>query len=236
MALTLALLFALMQAVPYVPAKLERSAPVAHPPNIIASSWVVLDVEVRQDGGPGSIVRLLGDNPFVDLAVTSVRGWTFTAARNPMPTESHVTAVFLFRAPNLFGGSPVALPASTTATDRPPLLVELWDPGYPPTSVGEGATIVELQTGEAGNIEGSRVISDASGLASFTEQGLQSWKFQPAIREGKPSSATVIAVVSYLRPVTTIGVAPSPPTPPTPPTPPGPPPTPPAPGTIIRRR
>jgi hypothetical protein len=231
MALTFSLLLALMQAVPYVPARLERSAPVAHPPNIIASSWVVLDVEVRQDGSPGSIVRLLGDNPFVDLAVTSVRGWTFTAARNPMPTESHVTAVFLFRAPNLFGGSPVVLPASTASADRPPLLVELWDPGYPPTSVGEGATIVELQTGDAGNIEGSRVISDASGLASFTEQGLRSWKFQPAIREGKPSSATVIAVVSYLRPVTTIGVAP------TPPTPPGPTPTPPPPtgrGTFSR--
>ena len=84
MTLSIALLLALMQAVPYVPARLERSAPVAHPPNIIASSWVVLDVEVRQDGSPGSIVRLLGDNPFVDLAVTSVRGWTFTPARNSL--------------------------------------------------------------------------------------------------------------------------------------------------------
>ena len=220
MTLFVALFLALMQAVPYVPARLERSAPVAHPPNIIASSWVVLDVEVRQDGSPGSIVRLLGDNPFVDLAVTSVRGWTFTAARDPMPTASHVTAVFLFRAANLFGGSPVVLPASTAPADRPPLLVELWDPGYPPTSVGEGATIVELQTGDAGNIESSRVISDTASLASFTEQGLRSWKFQPAIREGKPSSATVIGVVSYLRPVTTIGVAPSPTTPPGPTPPP----------------
>jgi Gram-negative bacterial TonB protein C-terminal len=209
------ILLALMQTVSFVPARIAQTAESGHPPNIIQSSWALLDVEVDREGKVRSIQRLGGLDPFVEIATSSVRQWVFSPARSlaitpqnpspagqsPTPTDSHVTVVFLFRARELFPGQPLVLPPVRSNGDTPALPLQLSDPGYPVASLGEGQTIIELLVNDRGDIERSRVVSDVPSLGSFTEQALRSWKFQPAVREGKPTVATVVGVVSYLRPV-----------------------------------
>src|SRR5262245_34578944 len=107
MTVHIALLLALMQTNFFLPPRLELSAPFQAPLNTVASSWVVLDVGTGLEGTIQSIAILQGANPFVNIAVSSVRQWTFSPASTFQPMESHVTVVFLFRPRDLFSSSPV---------------------------------------------------------------------------------------------------------------------------------
>jgi hypothetical protein len=199
----------LLQASSYVPPRVELTAPFQHPVNMIQNSWVVVDLPLDQQGSIQSIKALYGGDPFLSLAASSLKQWRFSPARNPTPTDAQVTVVFLYRSREIFPLSPLRLARSLQPdVNGPPRILEMSDPGYPAPSVGEGPTIVELQINAEGNVDGSRVIVDIPGLAAHTEQALQSWKFQPAMRDGKPATGTVIAVISYLRPVIGPVVAP----------------------------
>ena len=196
------LLLALIQTTTFIPRQLEQSVPIEQTLNTIASSWVVLDLEPGQDGKIQSIEILQGVNPFLDVALENVRRWVFTPAGTPRPAESHVTVVFLFRPPDLFSSSPLQSSQSFRHDpDRPPFPVELSDPGYPVSSVGEGVVMLELQITQTGSVESVRVVSDAPGLAAHTERALRAWKFKPAMRNGTAVAGNVIVVASYLRPV-----------------------------------
>jgi hypothetical protein len=46
-----------------------------------------------------------------------------------------------------------------------------------------------------------RLVKGVAGLTEFTEQAVRSWRFDPAVWNGIAVPGTVIAVVSYLRPV-----------------------------------
>jgi hypothetical protein len=172
---------------------LIQTAPLEHPLNTTATSWVVLDVESRQ-GNIESAQILQGVNPFVDAALSSLRHAVLPAV------ESHITFVFLFRPRDFFSAPPVQSPQITSG-DRPPLPTQLLDPGYPMSSIGEGAAVLELHITEAGDIDRVRLVDDAAGLAAQTEKALRSWKFQPATRNGTAVTGTMIVVASYIRPM-----------------------------------
>jgi hypothetical protein len=198
----ISLLLALMQTTTFFPPRLERSASFESSLNTIGSSWVVLDLETGRQGSVQSIEILQGASPFLDAALLNIRQWIFTPASAPLPVESHVTVVFLFRPRDLFSSAPVQSSESFRRnSDRPPVPLELLDPGYPVASVGEGAAVLELQIAQTGNIERVRVVVDAAGLAAHTERALRSWKFQPAMRNGTAVIGNVIVVASYLRPM-----------------------------------
>jgi outer membrane biosynthesis protein TonB len=186
------------------PPRLERAAPLAHSPNIIATSWVIMDLDIDRDGKVG-VRNSEGPNPFRDMALTSVRQWTFAPARTKEPVESRVTAVFLFRPRDLFSGTAPQLPKpSRSDADRPPRALRLSDPGYPKTSVGEGTVVLELRISPVGNVENVRVVTGIAGLTEPTAKVVRPWGFAPALRKGTAVPGTVVAVVSYLRAVTNI--------------------------------
>jgi hypothetical protein len=195
------LFFTLFQTVGFEPPRLQRSAPVADSLNIVASSWVTMDLEIDREGKT-TVRALEGPKPFRDMALGSVRQWAFTPARTEEPVESRAFVVFLFRPRDLFPGAGPQLPKpSSSHPDRPPLPLRLSDPGYPTTSVGEGAVVLELGVGQTGTIESVRGVTTVAGLTAFTEKVVRTWRFEPAMRKGKAVPGTVIAVVSYLRPV-----------------------------------
>ena len=195
------LFFTLFQAVEFEPPRLQRSAPVAHSLNIVASSWVTMDLEIDAKGRV-RVRALEGLKPFQDMALASVRQWAFTPARTEQPVESRASVVFLFRPRDLFAGAAPQLPKpSSSHADRPPLPLRLSDPGYPKTSVGEGAVVLELRVGQTGTVESVQAVTTVAGLTEFTEKAVRTWRFDPAMRKGKAVPGTTIAVVFYLRPV-----------------------------------
>jgi TonB-like protein len=196
------LLFALWQVqTVFEPPRLQQIAPVEHNVNIIGSSWVIGDVEVAADGGVKSAITQKGHEPLNGAVLSSVSRWQFTPAYVAAPVESHVTAVFLFRARDIFSSTPPDLSGlSVAGLNRPPTPITLSDPGYMANSIAEGQVVLELHLSETGAIQDVRVVNDVSGLTEFTERAVRSWRFAPSLWNGRPVPGTVVAVVSYLRP------------------------------------
>jgi TonB-like protein len=196
------LLFVLCQ-VPSVfePPHLTQFAPVGHNPNIVASTWVIGNLDIGADGAVKAATALR-DAPLPGTVFSSVSRWRFTPGYATTPVESQVAAVFLFRPRDIYSSAaPDLTGISVAGLNRPPIPISLSDPGYLATSIAEGEVILELSLSETGAIQNVRVISGVAGLGEFTEQAVRSWRFASALWNGMPVPGTVIAVVSYLRPV-----------------------------------
>jgi TonB family protein len=160
------------------------------------------DLEIGVNGTVKSMVGLRGDNPLPGGVLSSLSRWRFTPAYATGPVESHVATVFLFRARDIFSSTgPDLAGVSAAGLNRPAIPIELSDPGYLATSIAEGEVILELRVSETGAIQNVRVVNGVAGLSEFTERAVRSWRFAAASWNGMPVPATVIVVVSYLRPV-----------------------------------
>ena len=196
------LLFVFFQTLTaFAPAHLKESAPVQPSFNVIASTWVIADLDIGPDGRVHLPRVLKGEEPLRSTALSRVNRWIFEPARNPVPVESHVTAVFLFRPREIFSAPPPDLSdISAEGTDLPPIPISLSDPGYPPTVIAEGEVVLELLLSETGSIPIVRAIKAIPGLTKFTEDAVRRWKFRPSTRSGQSIPGTIIVVISYLRP------------------------------------
>jgi TonB-like protein len=197
------LLFVLWQAqTVFEPPRLTQFVPVGQNPNTVGSTWVIGDLELAANGTVKSMVGLRGDNPLTGGVLSSLSRWRFTPAYAGAPVESHVATVFLFRARDIFSSTaPDLAGVSAAGVNRPAIPIELSDPGYLATSIAEGEVILELRVSETGAIQDVRVVNGVAGLSEFTERGVRSWRFAAALWNGMAVPGTVIAVVSYLRPV-----------------------------------
>jgi hypothetical protein len=198
----ISLLLAVVQTAAFTPPRLERNVPVEHSLHISGTAWIVLTVHTGKQGEVRAVEVLEGTNPLLDVAVANVRQWGFSPARAPLPLDSRLTVIYVFRARELFSAMPERIPQTAmTNFDRGPIPAELTDPGYPVNSVGEGPAVVELQISSDGAIRDSRIVSDAAGLAAHTEKAVRSWKFLPAMQGGIAVAGNVVLVATYLRPV-----------------------------------
>ena len=199
----LTLLFLLFRVpVDLEPPHLTRTTPVELSLNVVASTWVVADLEIGIAGRITSVTGLRGGEPLLGSALSSVSHWEFTPSRAPAPVESHVTAIFLFRPRQIFSGSSLDLSAlSFPSPDRPPIPLGLSDPGYMANSIAEGWVILEVQVSGAGSVQSVRMVRGVPGLTEFTQQAVRNWRFAPATLNGVPVPGTAIVAISYLRPV-----------------------------------
>jgi eukaryotic-like serine/threonine-protein kinase len=188
-----------MQTV-FEPPQLRSVGPVAQYPNIIASTWVLGDLEITTDGTVKSATTRTG-NSLPGTVLATVSRWGFIPASATTPVESHVTSIFLFRARDIFSSpAPDLSGVSIAGLSRPPIPINLSDPGYMATSTAEGQVILELRLSDTGAIQDVRVVQGIAGFNEFTERAVRSWRFVPALWNGTPVPGTVIVVVSYLRP------------------------------------
>jgi len=195
------LILALLQTGSYFPPQLQQTTVLEYPFTTTNTQWVVLDMEINQRGRVQSVAVLQGASPFLELVLTNVNLWEFTAATEG-PAQNHVTAVFVFRPRDLFSGSPLSMPQIyRRGPDSAASPVLLYDPGYPTSSVGEGITILEMRLSASGSADAIRVVRDTPGLAAYTERVARTWRFQPAMRNSSAANGSVIVVAWYLRPI-----------------------------------
>jgi hypothetical protein len=199
----LLVLFVALAQFGLMPARLERAVKIQHPSNTVGNAWVVADLTVGADGALQSVHIVEGASPFKAHVLAAVSQWKFIPARTNAPVPYRVSAVFLFRAPDFFSAKSRERAPSMRPNkpDRSALPLILTDPGYPMNSVGVGATTLELQLLDDGSIDSVRTAADEPGLAAWTTQAVRAWKFTPVIRDGIAVPGTVIAVVSYMRPL-----------------------------------
>ena len=184
--------------------RLSIAPPPRQPIQTTETGLVVLEVSIDATGEPSRIGQSQGMPPFVEPSIEAVRNWRFQALKKG-EMAAPATAVMLFRARTVLPDRPYALempPGSPTA-DGPPQPTKIVDPGYPAQSVAEGVVILQMEIDASGRVHRTDIVTDVPSLTRAAAHAASQWKFKPALHGGKPVAGTVIAAISFLRPVLT---------------------------------
>jgi TonB family protein len=113
-----------------------------------------------------------------------------------------VTIGALHLAVPALGQSEAKVPAAPAATPAviPPRLATQPDVPYPPDAAGDASVILRLTISADGTVREAAVADGNEPFASAALQAAQSWKFQPALRDGKPVASIVRFQVSFVEP------------------------------------
>ena len=90
----------------------------------------------------------------------------------------------------------------------PPSLQHGEEPGYPDGASGDANVICELDVGVDGSVQDAQIVADpeasaSASLALFQQRALETvrtYRFSPALREGKPARARVRVAVTFTAP------------------------------------
>jgi TonB family protein len=171
----------------------------ARPPNAAGSGLVILEVRLGPDGKPIPRV-LLGEEPFIQPSIESLRAWQFNGRAGSESAVSTVT--FLYRPATNQPVQFAAGPLQPWVTPRHPAVPRvISDPGYPPVCVGAGTVILEAKVDSAGDVPRVIVLSGPAAFTDRAEQAVRSWKFLPAQSAGQNVRATSFVVISFARPL-----------------------------------
>jgi outer membrane biosynthesis protein TonB len=159
----------------------------------------IILVEVDRSGKRITTETAHGEMPFSTSALKALTHWKFKPSSSDV---SRTSITFIFRPRNV---ERVPLPVRITEKqkarlDRPPLPLEVFDPGYPPMCNAEGAVILELSVNERGEVDGVKSIAGIPRLMAAVEMEAKSWRFLPAVVAGKPVKGNAIAVISFVHP------------------------------------
>ncbi len=79
---------------------------------------------------------------------------------------------------------------------KPAEVISAGDIPYPIQSIADGVVVLDVSLDEKGAITKSSVMRDIPSLTSAATSSVQSWKFSPASRQGKPVQSLIrVAVV-----------------------------------------
>ena len=185
-----------------VAARLSIAPPPRQPNQTIETGLVLLNFTIGTTGEPSQIEQSQGMPPFVEPSIEAVRKWRFQPLQKD-ETAFPATAVLLFRTRTLLPDHPYVLdmPAQSSPADSPPQPTKIIDPGYPAQSVAEGVVVLEMEIDASGRVQKTDVIDDVPSLTWAATHAASQWTFKPAMQGGKPVRGTVIAGISFLRPV-----------------------------------
>lgn len=184
----------------YKPAKVVSAADVNFPFQTTADGLVVFDVSLDAQGAIKNISVLQDLQPFTAPAKQSLRSWKFApASENGRPEDSEMPVAFVFRHAVYIANEPPFTPIipekdSDEARGRfiPPGILSVSYAGYPASTIGMGAVVVQARVKPDGSTgEASVVRKLPGGFGPLAIDAAKHWKFQPASREGNPVPSNV---------------------------------------------
>ena len=178
---------------------------------IEAHPEVRLELIVGRDGHVRDVKTLRATVPFTDAVQTAVRGWTFTPAEErdpaagptPVPVESKVLVVALFRPPALTGPT-LGEPSSDVGAASPdvPAPSAVTMPLFPPNAVNDGVVLTELTVAADGRVASARTVRSAAGFDEAALDALRPTMFRPAQVRGQAAERFVYVVTAFRQPIT----------------------------------
>src|SRR5215831_1773098 len=182
---------------------LSTGPPPRVPSKTAETGLVILSASVESTGNTTDPEVVHGSSPFVGPAIDAVRRWGFDTSKlkNPRP----IAVAMLFRTRTALPDHPFTfdMPSAPLLTDSPPQPTMIIDPGYPIDSIAEGCVILQLQIDSSGKVQKTDVIQNIPTLTSSATRAVAQWQFLPARQDGKAVPGTVVAVISFLKPVLT---------------------------------
>lgn len=185
---------------PYRPAAVLSAADVQFPFQTTADATVFFSVSVGAGGAPGKISVLQDVPPFTDAAEELLKNWKFSPASfTGQPEESEMLVAFVFRHAVYIANPPPftpIVPAKESAETRRgfvlPGILSIAYAGYPASTIASGAVVVQANVKANGSTGGISVVRDlAGGFGPLGVDAAKHWKFQAAMRDGRPVPSKV---------------------------------------------
>jgi TonB family protein len=178
-------------------------------PRAFGGGEVVVELTVDSAGGVADIARVRTTPPYLDYVVDAVGKWRFAPAT--ALTDGRVTAVAapvlvvaVFRPPLVYAGpAPGARSQLLGAVSRrSPGVASVTLPAYPPTAIGDGIVIVEIEMTRQAEPRDYRIVGAASGFDNAALAAVRTWRFAPPQDSKVPEPIFAYAVLGFREPLT----------------------------------
>ena len=184
----------------YKPTRVVSAADVDFLFQTTADGVVVFNVTLDAQGAIKKISVLQDLPPFTASARQSLQSWRFApASANGRPEDSEMPVAFVFRHAVYIANEPPFTPIIPKADSDearrgfvPPGILSVSYAGYPASTIAMGAVVVQARIkpdGSTGEISAVRKLP--GGFLPLAIDAAKHWKFQPALRDGKPVPANV---------------------------------------------
>lgn len=174
-------------------------------PQTVGWETAMLRARVSERGVVVAIETISGTEPLTSGLRRAIEQWHFNPGTDGVKiVASDVLIASIYRSPTLydlpaFGGFSMRLPARP---DPIPIPTSTEAPRFPPNALGDGVVIVEVLVGLDGDVRSAAVVrSTASGFNSSAVQAASTWRFRPAMRQGRPTLAYAYVVFGFRQPV-----------------------------------
>jgi outer membrane biosynthesis protein TonB len=184
----------------YKPARVVSAADVNFPFQTPADGIVVFDVALDAQGAIKNISVLQDVPPFTAPAKQSLQNWKFApASANGRPEDAEMPVAFVFRHAVYIANEPPFTPIipkkesdDTRRGSVPPGILSVSYAGYPANTIAMGAVVIQATVKPDGSTDKVSVVRNLpGGFVPLAIDAAKHWKFQPALRDGKPVPANV---------------------------------------------
>jgi TonB family protein len=172
----------------------------AAPWNVRSGGIAAYDVRIDEKGSVTSADIVQDVAPYGAMLGHALPSWRFEPAREGgSPVPSRVLVLGLFRPPVLYFAAPEKPHyKSTEAPAEVPWPTAVRVPPYPPNTTGDGKVVLEADVSDDGAVAAVRVVSPATPFDDASLQAARQWTFRPASREGRPTTARVFLIFSFV--------------------------------------
>lgn len=191
----------------FEPAEILAATDIPYPIQSVAIGTVVLEVTVSNTGDVEAVQPIREIQSLTDVAIDSVRDWSFKpASLNGTPIRSRTTVAVTFNPPAIPAANVPLPPVTLKFRASDPVLepdpVEVLAaafPQYPANSLAIGTVVLRLTVGKNGKVEDTEAVRKIASLTSPCIRVVKEWRFKPAELQGKPLRSS-IALAFVLRP------------------------------------
>lgn len=208
--LSAALLATALAQDPFVPARLIRGdLPPLPPPTVIGGGQVLIEVLIDPSGRPVRATILRTTPPYEQALTAAVMRWQFEPAEAVLAdgtqaaVASRVLVAAVYRPPTLYNGPTLGEASRDLGGPSPdiPYPSAIAVPPYPPLALAGSVVMFELIVDEGGSVARLRPIISDPGFDSAAMDGVWSWKFRAANRDGRPVRSVAYVIFGFNQPV-----------------------------------
>lgn len=173
-------------------------------PRAYGGGEVVLELTVDAEGSVSQIARIRMTPPYLDFMVQSVAPWRFTPATTTIdgsvtPVAAPVLVVAIFRAPSVYAG-PISGPGPQVIgaiSGGVPSVASVVLPAYPPTAIGDGVVVIEIEMTHRAEPRHYRIVGASSAFDDAAVEAVRAWRFAPPRDADVPEPLYTYAVVGF---------------------------------------
>jgi hypothetical protein len=188
--------------------RLRESRVPAQIPQALGGGEVVLELSIDSRGAVAQVERVRVTPPYADLVANAAAEWRFEPATvmlegRTTSVAASVLVIAVFRPASFYSGpAPGVAPQVLRApSPRVPRVESIVMPAYPPTAMGDGIVLVEVEMSGRAEPRNYRIVGPPSGFDDAALDAVRAWRFGAPRTPDVGDPLFVYAVVGFRAPL-----------------------------------